>query len=90
MYVFGALSALGNGAYYAVDTALMADVLPSDDTHGKDLGILGMANGIGQMAGPAASSVIIGIGVGFVPVFGVAFALCVIGAICTVPIKSVR
>lgn len=88
--VFATLSGLGNGAYFAVDTALLSDVLPSTSSHGKDLGILGVANGLGQVLGPAASSGIVAIGFGFPPVFAAAVVACIVGAVVIMPIKSVR
>lgn len=90
LLVFAGLGGLGLGAYFSVDSALMSEVLPSQESRGKDLGILNMANTGGQILAPAASSLVIGIGLGFGPIFFVTFALCVVGALAIMPIKNVR
>ncbi|MFJ4828632.1 MFS transporter [Streptomyces sp. NPDC088747] len=49
-----ALLGLGQGTYFAIDLALVADVLPNKDQDAaKDLGVLGMANLIPQSVAPA-------------------------------------
>lgn len=90
LLVFAGVGGFGLGIYFSVDAALMSEVLPSDSSRGKDLGILNMANTGGQILAPAVSSLVIGIGFGFVPVFVVACALAVVGALAIVPIRSVR
>ncbi|SHN15064.1 MFS transporter [Cryptosporangium aurantiacum] len=51
-----ALVGLGQGTYFAVDLALVADVLPNkDEDAAKDLGVLGMANLIPQSIAPAVA-----------------------------------
>jgi MFS family permease len=90
LLVFAGLGGLGLGVYFSVDAALMSEVLPSEKSRGKDLGILNMANTGGQIVAPAVSSLVIGIGLGFGPIFIVALVFCVIGALAIVPIKSVR
>jgi MFS family permease len=42
MYGAGAVFGLGYGAYLAVDWALVADVLPSDETYARDMGVWNM------------------------------------------------
>ena len=55
-----------------------------------NLGILNMANTGGQVLAPAASSLLVGLGLGFVPVFVGALIAGALGAACIPPIKSVR
>lgn len=90
LIAFAALGGLGMGIYQSVDTALMSEVLPSEASRGKDLGILNMANTGGQILAPFAASVLIGIGFGFVPIFIAASAVCVVGALAITPIKSAK
>lgn len=88
--VFFIVGGLGFGAYYAVDAALMTEVLPSEQSRAKDLGILNIANSGGQILAPAATSAIIAIGLGFTPVFAGALLACLAGGLMVLPIKSVK
>lgn len=90
MTTFSVIGGLAFGAYYAVDAALMADVLPNASSNARDLGILDVANTAGQVLAPAASSTIVGIAAGFNPVFVVAAASCLAGALLIRPIRGVR
>lgn len=54
-----AVLGLGYGAYISVEQALMSQVLPTAGEHGKDLGILNMANAAPQVLGPAVSALLV-------------------------------
>jgi MFS family permease len=57
-----ALIGLGQGTYFAIDLALVADVLPNKDQDAaKDLGVLGMANLIPQSIAPAFAPVFLAV-----------------------------
>ena len=58
MLGFATVGGLAFGIYYAVDAALMSEVLPSSESRARDLGILNMANTGGQVLAPAASSLL--------------------------------
>lgn len=88
MMVFAGIGGLGFGAYYAVDNALMADVLPNPDTRAKDLGILNIANAGGQALAPVVASAVVA--VAFPLLFVTAIAAVVLGGAAIAPIKSVR
>lgn len=90
MIWFAIIGGVAFGSYYAVDAALTSEVLPSDDSRGRDLGILNIANTGGQALAPAASAALVAVGFGFFPVFIGAMAFCALGALCIAPIKSVR
>ena len=90
MYGFSIVGGFAFGIYYSVDAALMSEVLPAQESHARDLGILNMANTGGQVLAPAASSLLVGLGMGFVPVFVGALIAGGLGAACIPPIKSVR
>lgn len=90
MLAFYAIGGLGFGAYSSVDGALMTEVLPNHDSRGKDLAILNTSNTMGQILAPVASAGLVGLGLGFLPVFAVAIVACLVGAAAILPIKSVK
>lgn len=90
MIVFGGLSGLGLGAFLSVDAALMTEVLPVGDSRGKDLGILNAANTVPGIIAPLATAGIVGIGLGYAPVFITSLVVIVIGAFSIFKIKSVK
>jgi MFS family permease len=90
MIVFGAVSGLGLGSFLAVDAALMTEVLPSEESRGKDLGILNTANTVPGIIAPLATAGIVGIGIGYAPVFIASLVVITIGAFSIFKIKSVR
>jgi len=81
----------GAGCYYAVDIALITQVLPSLRTAGKDLGVINLSNTLPQVIAPA-------LGVWFLrsahadfrSLFLVAAAGGVAGALVILPIRKVR
>jgi MFS family permease len=92
-YVAAGVMGLGIGAYFAVDLALVTDVLP-DQEHdaAKDMGIFNIANALPQSVAPAIAPVFLGIagGANYTLLFCVAALFSVIGAILIAPIKAVR
>ncbi|WP_424921852.1 MFS transporter [Streptomyces sp. wa1] len=90
MTAFSCVGGLAFGCYYAVDAALMADILPDQESRAKDLGILNVANTGGQALAPVASSVLVSLGAGYGPAFVGAIAACALGAILIFPIRTVR
>jgi MFS family permease len=90
LLAFAAVSGLGLGVYLSVDAALISDVLPREESRAKDLGILNMANTGGQILAPLAAAVVIGQGLGYGPVFLIALAAAVLGALAITPIRKVR
>lgn len=88
--VFAGLAGIGMGIFLSVDAALLSEVLPNDETRGKDLGILNLSGSAGQVLAPAVSAAIIGIGIGFAPVFIIGAILSLAGAALIAPIKMVR
>ncbi|KRL93306.1 MFS transporter [Levilactobacillus hammesii] len=89
MFVYAVIAAFGNGLYNSVDGALNMDVLPSSDTAGKDLGLINLANTLGQMLGAmVASAIVAAFGYGAIFIFAIAMEL--IGGIAIAMIKRVR
>ena len=86
-----AISGLGFGVYFAVDLALVADVLPHRDDVGKDLGVFNIAGALPFSIAPAIAPVILGFGNGgYGVLYGVAGACAVIGAAAIRRVKGVR
>ncbi len=90
MILFAALSGLGLGAFLSIDTALMTEVIPSQEQAGKDLGILNTANTVPQIIAPLITAAIVGIGLGYAPVFATSLVIMLVGAFSIFKIKSVR
>jgi len=92
-FVAAAVMGVGIGAFFAVDLALVTDVLP-DQEHGaaKDLGIFNIANALPQSVAPAIAPLILAIGGGgnYTLLFLTAAALALLGAALIIPIKAVR
>ncbi|WP_179873127.1 MFS transporter [Microcella indica] len=89
MIAFSVLAGLGFGAFQAVDTALVSQVLPSEHAHGKDLGVVNIAATLPQTLAPAVAGSIVLL-FGFAALFPFAMVLSVLGAIAVLPIRSVR
>ncbi|WP_018143733.1 MFS transporter [Alloscardovia criceti] len=90
MFIYAALMGIGYGIYMAVDQALNVDVLPNPDEAGKDLGILNLANTLGQVIAPIAVSSIVVITGGYFLVFPVAIVAVMVGAVVILFIKKVN
>lgn len=90
VYIYAALAGLGNGCYMSVDQALNVDVLPTPEEAGKDLGILNLANTIGQALAPAFTTMFIGFSGGYHGVFPVAAAFMLIGTVFIMMIRKVK
>ncbi|MCO6540768.1 MAG: MFS transporter [Lactobacillus sp.] len=89
MFAYAFIAAFGNGLYNSVDGALNMDVLPSSDTAGKDLGLINLANTLGQMLGAMVASVIVS-AFGYSAIFIFAVCMEIIGAVCIALIKRVH
>ncbi|WEV75312.1 MFS transporter [Bifidobacterium sp. ESL0800] len=90
MLAYALVGNFGYGMYKAVDQALNVDVLPSGDEAGKDLGILNLANTLGQVIAPVIVSAIIVATNSYAILFPIAIAGVMIGAIIIMFIKKVK
>ncbi len=92
-FVAAAVMGVGIGAFFAVDLALVTDVLP-DQEHAaaKDLGIFNIANALPQSVAPAIAPLFLAVGGGgnYTLLFLAAAVLALLGAALIVPIKAVR
>jgi MFS family permease len=86
-----ALSGLGFGLYFAVDLALVTEVLPDPDEAAKDLGVFNYAGALPFTLAPAVAPGVLALGEGSYGVlFGVAAACAAAGAFAVLPIKRLR
>lgn len=80
---------VGYGVYSSVDFALLTQVLPHAEAHGKDLGVLNIAAALPQVLAPViAAPVVTSLG-GYPVLFGIAAALAALGAVLVRNIRSV-
>lgn len=86
-----AISGLGFGMYFAVDLALVVDVLPAKDDAAKDLGVFNIASALPFSIAPAIAPAILAIGNGsYGALYSVAGLCAVVGAFAILPVKRVR
>jgi len=85
-----AIGGLGFGLYTAVDLALVADVLPSEDRVAKDLGVLNIAAALPFSIAPAIAPAILAIGGGYGALYAVAGVCAIIGAMAVLRVRGVR
>ncbi|HJT58627.1 MAG TPA: MFS transporter [Ktedonobacteraceae bacterium] len=93
----GALFGLGYGAYQSVDWALVADVLPSNKSFARDMGVWNIALSLPQVIAPVLGGPLIdsftraGNPVfGFQLLFSMAIIYCVIGTVTVRYIRGVK
>nr|BBH92219.1 MFS transporter [Thermogemmatispora argillosa] len=87
--LFAALLGAGYGAYLAVDTALITQVLPSAADYGRDLGLINLALSIPLILSPLLGGLLIN-SLGYSSLFIAGAGMALLSAIMVLPIKSVR
>lgn len=90
MIAFAILAGLGFGAFQAVDTALISQVLPSEDAFAKDLGIVNIAATLPQTIAPAVAGTIVVLTGGFTALFPLGMLFAILGGLAVLPVRSVR
>jgi MFS family permease len=81
----------GVGCYYAVDIALVSQVLPSQKDAGKDLGVINLANTLPQAMAPILAMWVLGPAhVNYHALYLVAAGLAAAGGLAILPIRGVR
>jgi MFS family permease len=92
-----AITGIGEGAYAAVDLALVTDVLPNPDEAAKEMGVFTVANTLPPAVAPAIAPLFLAIPLGaigeggnFVALFASSAVLAILGAIAIRPVRSVR
>ncbi|HEX8048881.1 MFS transporter [Rhizobium sp.] len=92
-FVGVAISSVGFGVYYAVDQALVVDILPDRETNAaKNLGVLNIANAVPQSIAPAIAPVVLAIGSGqnYTLLYAVAAVSAFLGALAIMPVRGAR
>jgi MFS family permease len=92
-----AITGLGEGAYAAVDLALVTDVLPNPDEAAKEMGVFAVANTLPPAIAPAIAPSILAIpflatgeGGNFAALFAFSALLAVLGALAITPVRAAR
>jgi len=87
-----AVIGLAQGAYMAVDLALVTEVLPSKKDTAKDLGVINIANALPQSVAPAIAPIFLAINGpdNFTSLFLTAAVFAGLAAIAIFPIRRVR
>jgi MFS family permease len=83
----------GYGCYAAMDTAIAAQVLPSLDHAGRDLGLLNLANTLPQVAAPLAAWLIFSLTkghLGFTALYMIAGGASLVGGLAAQGIRAPR
>ena len=80
----------GMGAFAAVDLALIADVLPTDEDNGKDLGVVNIAQALPQSLVPVAAPSIIGLTGGYPGLFITGAVVGLLGALSITRVRGVK
>ena len=84
---------LGQGIYFAVDLALVTQVLPNKEDAAKDLGIFNIASAMPQSIAPAIAPLFLAIGAAgnnYVALYTAAGIFAACGAVAIIPIRGVK
>lgn len=93
IYLLGmTITGIGHGIYFAVDLALVTDVLPNRwRDAAKDLGIFNIANALPQAIAPAVAPFILAATHGnYGWLFAIAGSIALLASVTILPVKSVR
>jgi MFS family permease len=87
-----AVAAVAHGTYFAVDLALVTEVLPDSERHAaKDLGILNITNALPQVIAPLVGAMILLLAQGdYSTMYAIAGAIALTSAAALVPIRAAR
>lgn len=90
-----AVVGLGQGVYFAVDLALISEILPDKSNIAKDMGIMGLASTLPSSVVPAIAPLLLAIGAAdgeqnFSALFLTGAIAGLLGAAFIIPIKQVR
>lgn len=78
--IAAALMGIGYGAFMTVGLAFATDLLPSERDHARDLGVVNVIAGLGQLLGPVIGAGLVALVGGFWLLFAAAAALSLVGA----------
>ena len=76
------------GMYYAIDTALMIEVLPDKDgAAGRDLGMTNVSTTLGMTLGPTVAGQVVAITGSYQLVWIIGSAIVLLAALLIVPVR---
>jgi len=90
MFAYSIASGLGLGCYFAVDTALVADVLPDNKNGARDMGILNTAAAAPQILTPVLGVIIVNHLRGYTALLLTASLLAILSAVAIRAVRSIR
>jgi MFS family permease len=92
-----AVTGIGEGAYLAVDLALVTDVLPNPDEAAKEMAVFNVASALPPAVAPAVAPLFLaipvlskGTGGNYVALFIVAALFAALGALAIRPVRSAK
>ena len=87
-----AIAAVAHGMYFAVDLALVTEVLPNSERDAaKDLGILNIANAFPQVVAPVTGAIILTLAQDdYTAMYAIAGAIALASAAAILPMKTAR
>jgi MFS family permease len=85
-----AILGLGFGVYLSVDAALITQVLPAADGHGRDLGVMSVASSAGQALAPAIAAPVVTYLGGYTTLYLCVAVIVLLGSAAVSRIRSVR
>ncbi|MEC3976438.1 MFS transporter [Amycolatopsis sp. H20-H5] len=88
--VAAGLMGVGYGVYLAVDNALITQVLPAAGSRARDLGVINLANTAPQALAAAIAGLVISELGGYSPLYLLAAACALGGAVAIGPVRAVR
>ncbi|MEL7976151.1 MFS transporter [Isoptericola sp. F-RaC21] len=95
LYLGASLFGAGLGAYFAVDLALVTDVLPNAETEAaKNMGVFNIANALPQSVAPALAPAFLAVGAtgggNYTALFAISAVIVALGAVATLFIRGAR
>ena len=88
--IAAAIMGVGYGAFSTAGLAFATDLLPYEQDHGRDLGIVNVAAALGQLLGPVLGAGLVALVGGFWLVFAAACALSILGGLVTLRARETR
>jgi MFS family permease len=86
--VAAALLGVGYGAFSTVGLALATDLLPNEDDHARDLGLVTVSTNLGQLLGPLVGAGLVALVGGFWLLFAASAVISAVGAIMYLAVRN--
>lgn len=87
--VGAAILGLGFGIYLSVDQALITQVLPAEDGHGRDMGVISVASSAGQALAPALAAPVVTYLGGYSALYSCVAVIVLLGSAAVWRVRSV-